>query len=191
MRVVVRLGVFALLLGVAACTTFADVIAQARGGFHVGEVRRGPAGDYRKLVASFEGWTVWETGLQADVICFALKAGNGRLSPVPAAAFGLISGDGGGFYLRQAPGDAGPAAGFYGSNVFVKTQLGEVGEGAFEAVPVASLRGWEGQSGLYEVTSGPNLNSDDVLRRDTGAIDFSGIVKALALVDSCAAAPTV
>ena len=183
-----RLVVLALVLGVAACTTVADIILQSSGGFHVGEVRRGPAGEYRKLVASFSGWTVWETAVQSDIACFAIKAGNGRLSSAPDAAFGFVSGEGGGFFLRLAPGDGGPAAGFYGSHVFVKAALGEVGGVIYDAVPVDALRGWDGQSGLYEVASGPHHTSEEGLRRDTGAIDFSGITRALELVRSCAAA---
>lgn len=101
MRVVVRLGVLALALGIAAGTTAADIIRQASGGFYVGEVRRGADGDYRKLIASFSGWTVWETAVQAELICLAIKAGNGRLSPVLDAAFGFVTGDGGGFFSAR------------------------------------------------------------------------------------------
>ncbi len=189
---VVRLAVLALVLGVAACTTIADVISRASGGIRVGEVRRGPAGDYRKLMASFNGWTVWETAVQTEIACFAIKAGNGRLSPEPAPASAIVTGVGGGFFVRQAPGDRAPTGGFYGSNAFVKTVRGEVDGLAYDAVPIDALGGWEGQSGFYDVSSGPHLDSEDLLRRDTGAIDFSGITRALALVSSCAAeAPTV
>lgn len=192
MRVVVRLGVLALALGIAARTTAADVIRQASGGFYVGEVRRGADGDYRKLIASFSGWTVWETAVQAELICLAIKAGNGRLSPVPDAAFGFVAGDGGGFFLRQVSGEVVPAAAFYGSHAFVKTAGGEVGSVVYDAVPIAAARAWEGRSGLFEVASGPHRLDEDALRRDTGAIDFSGITRALSLVASCAAgAPTV
>jgi hypothetical protein len=89
-------------------------------------------------------------------------------------------------------GETVPAAAFYGFYAFVKTAGGEVGGMVSGAVPIAAARAWEGRSGIFKVTSGPHRFDEDALRRDTSAIDFSGITRALSLVASCAAgAPTV
>ena len=97
------IGLFALV----ACTTVADVITQASGGFHVGESRLTPDGGYQKLRSGFDGWTIWEMASGEHLTCYAVKAGGGRLSPIPSPVLGIVSGSGGGFYMRAKRGPDG------------------------------------------------------------------------------------
>jgi len=183
------------LLALAACTTVADVITQASGGFHVGESRLTPDGGYQKLRSGFEGWTIWEMASGEQLICYAVKAGGGRLSPVPSPVLGIVSGSGGGFYMRVNRGAEGATetifAGLYGSNAFVKQSLTEVGGRTYEALTPELAVQWEGQSGSYQVTTGPNFTSTENLRRDIGALDFTGVGRAVEELEACARGRTV
>ena len=183
------------LLALAACTTVADVITQASGGFHVGESRLTPDGGYQKLRSGFEGWTIWEMASGEQLTCYAVKAGGGRLSPVPSPVLGIVSGSGGGFYMRAKRGpDGAPEAvfaGLYGTNAFVKQSLTEVGGRTYEALTPELAVQWEGQSGFYQVTTGPNFTGTENLRRDIGALDFTGVGRAVKELEACASGRTV
>ncbi len=183
------------LLALAACTTVADVITQASGGFHVGESRLTPDGGYQKLRSGFEGWTIWEMASGEQLTCYAVKAGGGRLSPVPSPVLGIVSGSGGGFYMRAKRGpDGAPAAifaGLYGTNAFVKQSLIEVGGRTYEALTPELAAQWEGQSGFYQVTTGANFTSTENLRRDIGALDFTGVGRAVNELEACASGRSV
>ncbi len=185
MKVLLLLGLF----GLAACTTVADVITQASGGFHIGESRPTPDGGYQKLVAGFEGWTFWETASSRGLTCYAIKAGGGRLSPVPSPGLGIVTGAGGGFYMRTTGGTL--SAGLYGTNAFVKQGRTELGGEIFEALTPELVADWEGQAAFYQVTTGPNFSNNENLRRDIGAIDFTGVRRALANLEACGQARSV
>lgn len=183
------------LLALAACTTVADVITQASGGFHVGDSRLTPDGGYQKLRSGFEGWTIWEMASGENLTCYAVKAGGGRLSPVPSPVLGVVSGSGGGFYMRAKRGpDGAPEAlfaGLYGTNAFVKQSLTEVGGRTYETLTPALAVQWEGQSGFYQVTTGPNFTNTENIRRDIGALDFTGVGRAVKELEACAGGRTV
>ncbi len=177
------------LLALAACTTVADVISQASGGFHVGESRLTPDGGYQSLRSGFDGWTIWEMASGVHLTCFAVKAGGGRLSPVPSPVLGIVSGSGGGFYMRADRGsDGAPSAmiaGLYGSNAFVKQSLTEVGGRTYAALTPELAAQWEGQSGFYQVTTSPSFTRTENLRRDIGALDFTGVGRAVRELEAC------
>lgn len=183
------------LLALAACTTVADVITQASGGFHIGDSRVTPDGGYQKLRSGFEGWTIWEMASGEQLTCYAVKAGGGRLSPVPSPVLGIVSGSGGGFYMRAKRGpDGTPAAlfaGLYGTNAFVKQSLTEVGGRTYEVLTAELATQWEGQSGFYQVTTGPNFTGGENLRRDIGALDFTGVGRAVKELKACASGGTI
>lgn len=183
------------LLAVAACTTVADVITQASGGFHVGDSRLTPDGGYQKLRAGFDGWTIWEMSSGEQLTCFAVKAGGGRLSPVPSPVLGIVSGSGGGLYMRARRAlDGAPEgvfAGLYGTNAFVKQTLTEVDGRTFETLTPDLVAQWEGQSGFYQVTTGPNFTNGENLRRDIGAMDFTGVGRAVKELVACASGRSV
>lgn len=182
--------IFIGLLALAACTTVADVITQASGGFHVGESRGTPGGGYQTLRSGFEGWTIWEMATGDQLTCYAVKAGGGRLSPVPSPVLGIVSGSGGGFYMRAKRGpDGAPEAifaGLYGTNAFVKQSRTEVGGEIYEALTPELAVQWEGQFGSYQVTTSPNFTSTGSLRRDIGALDFTGVGRAVRELGACA-----
>ena len=186
MKVLIFIG----LLAIAACTTAADIITQASGGFHVGESRATPDGGLQELRSAFEGWTIWALASNRQLTCFAVKAGGGRLSPVPSPVFGIVSGSGGGFYMRARQGPDGAAqamfAGLYGTNAFVKQSITEIAGETFEALSPELALQWEGQSGFYQVTTGPNFTNTENLRRDIGAMDFTGVVRAVQELMACA-----
>ena len=183
------------LLALAACTTVADVITQASGGFHVGESRPMPNGGHQKLRSGFQGWTVWEVGSAARLTCYAVKAGGGRLSPVPSPVLGIVSGSGGGIYMRAKRGLEGTPealfAGLYGTNAFVKQSLTDIGGRTYQALTPELVAQWEGQSASYQVTTGPNFTNTENLRRDIGALDFTGVVRAVRELAACASGRSV
>lgn len=187
--------IFIGLLALAACTTVADVITQASGGFHVGESRVTPDGGYQKLRLGFDGWTIWEMASREQLTCYAVKAGGGRLSPVPSPVLGIVAGSGGGFFMRVTRGpDGAPEAifaGLYGTNAFVKQSRTEVGGRTYEALTPELAVQWEGQSGFYQVTTGPNFTSTENIRRDIGALDFTGVGRAVKELVACASASAV
>lgn len=183
------------LIALAACTTVADVITQAGGGFHVGDSRLTPDGGYQKLTAGFDGWTIWELSSTGHLTCFAVKAGGGRLSPVPSPVLGIVSGSGGGLYMRAQRGSDGAAermfAGLYGTNAFVKQTLIEVDGRTVEVLTPDLVAQWEGQSGFYQVTTGPNFTNAENLGRDIGALDFTGAGRAVKELVACASGRSV
>jgi hypothetical protein len=175
----------AAALALAGCTTVADVITQAAGGYHVGESRVLASGGTQTLFASFDGWTVWEIGTPDRLVCYAVKAGSGRLSPEPIAALGVVLGNGGGVFMRAGVDGAGATARLYGGAAFVRETQLEVDGRIYERIDLLTAIRWEGRAGFYSVASAADARGRAGVRIDTGVLDFTGIARAWNWIKSC------
>ncbi len=182
------IGFSILLLG--GCATAADIIRQAGGGFHVGETRTYSNGSVQTLAASFNGWTIWEISTTNSVACFAIKAGGGRLSPVPHPVLHIVSGVGGGIAIRSGANGLGASARLYGSETWFREGEIEIAGTVYTKTPFLTVLGWEGRSGYYRVVTAASSarNSDNL--SETGVLDFTGVTRAWSALQACGVVAT-
>lgn len=151
----------------------------------VGQMEKSGIGSYKKLLAEFDGWRIWETSGQGSITCVAVKAAKGKPWPEVSDGFGIVTG-GAGFYMHIDALLKSPYFGFYGRQVYRRSSIAEVdGEIIHWTDDKDTVLSWEGKTVFFEVSSGPYKNLYIDVSNDAGEIDFSGIRLAFDKMMSC------
>src|SRR5690554_1532180 len=160
--------ILALILPIAPLASAAD-------SWSVGELRQSGIGSYKKLLAEFDGWRIWETSGKGSITCVAVKPAESNSWPRISDGYGIVTG-GTGFYMHIGKLLKRPYFGFYGKHVYRRSSIAEV-DGAIvrDTNNESTILSWESKKVMFEVSSGPYQNLYVDVVNDSGSIDFTGV----------------